>query len=145
MRKLVIIQDSPKQSLALKVRSAPAIEAFEGEIFREINEARARGKFPFDIDVLILTPRYGFRSIKEPVSAYSEAMTVERAHELREEAIDYLLDYVKRNRIAKVYVLLGASYRDVIRGFEERCDAEVEYLAEKSPIERLHEIIAGED
>lgn len=68
MRKLVIIQDTPKQSIALKVRTMPAIEAFEGEIFYEINEARTRGKFPFDIDVLILTPRYGFRSVKDPVS-----------------------------------------------------------------------------
>lgn len=143
--KLIIIPDSANVSNALKVRNLPVIEAYEGALYEEIRRSKAEGKFPFDLDVLILTPHYGFKRLSEPVGLYRERMTVERAQELRESAVEFLLEYIRKNNISKVYVMLSENYIEAIAGFDGYVDIPIEYVVQDASynVKKLREIIAS--
>jgi hypothetical protein len=145
MRRLLIIPDSARRNIVLKVRNLPAIEAFDSTIIREIKKAKKEGKFPPSLDILILTPFHGFRKPEDLVRYYEQRMTRERAMELRSSLIDYLVKYVKEKGYAKVHVLLEGNYREAIAGFEKEVVTPVEYVIEGmgSPTQRLKEIIEG--
>ncbi|MBI5253957.1 MAG: hypothetical protein HY930_06145 [Euryarchaeota archaeon] len=145
MRRLIIIPDSANVSNALKVRNLPALEAYEGALYEEIRRSKAEGKFPFDLDVLILTSRYGFKKLNDKIGLYRERMTLERARELRQDAVEFLLDYVRKNSISKVYVMLGENYIEAIAGFDGHVDIPVEYIVQDASynVKKLKEIIAG--
>lgn len=145
MKRLVIIPDSANVSNALKVRNLPAVEAYEGAIYEEIRRSKAEGRFPFDLDVLILTPCYGFKKLSDPVGLYRERMTLERAQGLRENAVEFLLEYVQRNSISKVYVMLSENYIEAIAGFDGYVDIPIEYIVQDTSynVKKLREIMAG--
>ncbi len=143
--RLIIIPDSANVNNALKVRNLPAIEAYEGALHEEIRRSKAEGKFPFDLDVLILTPHYGFKKLGDRVGLYRERMTLERARELRKSAAEFLLEYVQKNSISKVYIMLSENYIEAIAGFDGYVDIPIEYIVQDTSynVKKLREIMAG--
>lgn len=65
---------------------------------------------------------------------YRERMTIERAQ------------YIQKNSISKVYVMLSENYVEAIVGFDGYVDIPIEYVVQDTShnVKKLRDIIAGE-
>jgi cytoplasmic iron level regulating protein YaaA (DUF328/UPF0246 family) len=80
MPRLLILACSARKRLD---RSAlPAIERYDGVNFRILKKLQREHAFPHDLDVLILSAKYGLLRPETPIEAYNLKMTEARAAEL---------------------------------------------------------------
>jgi len=64
------------------VSKAQALELYDGPFYRVVRKAK-----PQNLDILILSAKYGLISSNESISYYDQMMTAERAEELASEII----------------------------------------------------------
>ena len=104
---------SPKSNLL------PAIERYDGPHFRVLR--RFLYEVPSDrddLEILILSAKYGLISGDRLVPNYDRIMTAARAEELHPQVLDSLKKQIVENRWTEIFVLMSAAYHEAIRGFE---------------------------
>ena len=88
----------------------PAIERYDGVNFRVLRKARREGYWPENLDVLILSAKYGVVKPDTLSDDYDLPMTRNRALALQSEVSADLDAYVARVAICKVFINLGKTY-----------------------------------
>jgi cytoplasmic iron level regulating protein YaaA (DUF328/UPF0246 family) len=88
----------------------PAIERYDGVNFRVLRKARREGYWPKNLDVLILSARYGLLKANDPIEDYDLRMTRERAITLQAQISADLDVYLKRTPYNEIFVNLGKTY-----------------------------------
>jgi hypothetical protein len=97
----------------------PAIERYDGVNFRVLRKARREGYWPENLDVLILSAKYGLIDTATPIACYEQRMTSERAIALNARILEELRSLVGRRDYNEVYIDLGRDYLPAIRGCAE--------------------------
>ena len=105
-RRLLIINCSQRKK---RVIEAPAIDVYDGPSYRIL-----RKHTKSDMDILILSAKYGLITHDERISNYDQRMTKQRALDLRDETTTKLVSVIKTHDYHEVYVDLGAAYRYAI-------------------------------
>jgi len=83
---------------------APAIEVYDGPFYRVIKKNR-----PKNLDIEILSAKYGLINSKDIISYYDQIMTIERAEELS-SSIKIKLEKILTENYAEVFINLGKTY-----------------------------------
>jgi len=89
----------------------PAIERYDGVNFRVLRKARREGYWPKNLDVLILSAKYGLLGSETEIDAYDLRMSWGRAMELRPTLGLALAERVKAVPYTEIFVNLGKIYR----------------------------------
>lgn len=97
----------------------PAIDRYDGGNYRVLRKARKEGYWPENLDVLILSAKYGLVGALAPIHYYEQRMTPERARELKPEVTEALKACIQQERYREVYVDLGRDYLPAVEGLEE--------------------------
>ena len=86
-----------------------ALEVYDGPSYRILR------KHPKDdLDILILSAKYGLILASQKISTYNQRMTDHIAHEIRKQTTDRLIKVLSKRVYKEIYVDLGKSYRNAI-------------------------------
>ena len=96
-----------------------AIDRYDGVTYRILRKMRREGWTPENLDVLILSAKYGLMEAGMPAENYDEKMTVARADELRDSVQDALKGFIEKKEggYHQVFINLGRAYMRTLEGF----------------------------
>jgi|ERR671915_199422 hypothetical protein len=97
----------------------PAIDRYDGVAFRLLRKVRREGHWPQNLDVFVLSAKYGLITDSTIIFNYDQRMTKERASELKEEALQLLREYRQHYVCNEIYVNVGKDYWKALRGIDE--------------------------
>lgn len=102
-KEYLLILPCSKRKKALSI--APAIELYDGPFYRVL-----RKNMSLNLDVLILSAKYGLIDSNEIISPYDQIMTIERAKELANDVRIKLEEIFKSNQYDGIFINLGRTY-----------------------------------
>jgi cytoplasmic iron level regulating protein YaaA (DUF328/UPF0246 family) len=92
----------------------PAIARYDGGHFRVLRKAKREGYWSKNLDVLILSAKYGLIEASTPIANYEQRMNRKQASELKAQVTQVLDHYAKQRLYSEVYVDLGQDYRSAV-------------------------------
>lgn len=134
-RRLLILSCSQRKRSDLGL--LPAIERYDGGHFRLLRKARREGRWPENLDMLILSAKHGLIDPSTPIASYEQRMTHSRAKELKTQIVQALQTYAGQNAYCEVYVDLGQIYQSAIEGLVQWFNGSRVIYAEGRVGERL--------
>jgi cytoplasmic iron level regulating protein YaaA (DUF328/UPF0246 family) len=102
-----------------------ALDVYDGYFFRIIKKAKREGAFDSDIDICILSAKYGIIDAEDGIKTYDQRMTPSRAEELRESVTDDIRKRVEEKEYGEVVLNLGKDYLRAVDGLSGRCDVDI--------------------
>jgi predicted RNA-binding protein len=117
------------------ISKAPAIELYDGPFYRVL-----RKNMPNNLDILILSAKYGLIRQNDTISNYDQKMTIERAKELANEIEIKLINALKNNNYKEVFVNLGKTYMLALERGKRVLNKQNVYWATGEIGERLHQL-----
>ena len=97
----------------------PALERYTGAWYQVIKKLKRERRFPDNLDILIISAKYGLIDSDTEIENYDQKMKLPRARELRESILNKLTDILSETRYENILINLGCSYMEVISGFEK--------------------------
>ncbi|MBD1932503.1 MULTISPECIES: DUF6884 domain-containing protein [Cyanophyceae] len=116
-RYLLIIACSQRKRLDAGEMSA--IARYDGGHFRVLRKAQRDGYWSNNLDVLILSAKYGLIEACTPIANYEQRMNCKRASELKAQVTQALQTYARLGVYCEVYVDLGQDYLPAIEGLAD--------------------------
>jgi hypothetical protein len=128
-RKLLLIACSNRKIRTRGLLSA--LERYDGVTYRVIRKAQREGYFPQDVDIKILSAKFGLIDAKTRIPYYDQRMDAERARVLQPQVLRSLKRVTSRGQYSQVFINMGKIYFVAIDGFMELLDsrARVGYAA----------------
>ena len=102
--------------------SLPAIDRYDGPLFRLLRRARGAGLL-IDVQVYILSAKHGLIDEGWMIHDYDQEMTPARAAELTSTVSVTLWRWLGQHECVDVFVNLGHGYAPALAGFEDWCTA----------------------
>jgi cytoplasmic iron level regulating protein YaaA (DUF328/UPF0246 family) len=113
---LLIISCSGKKSHQLRVM--PAIDRYKGAWYGVINKLKREQRMPDNVDILIISAKYGLIKSDDMIEDYDWKMDMPRARELNDQVLIKLKNIFTDYPIEGILVNLGSAYMEAIRGIE---------------------------
>src|SRR5262245_54266468 len=107
-RRLLILACSAHKSPI--TRLLPAIDMYDGAGYRVLKRLQRLGQYPEDVDILIVSAKYGVILHDHPIPPYDLRMTPERALKQAEENRNFLVRFLKRHPYSEVFISAGKDY-----------------------------------
>ena len=95
-----------------------AIELYSGYFFKIIKKSIREDTENADIDMCILSAKYGIVDPSEQIPAYDHRMDAERAREIGPEVRDELRRRITDNGYKNIVINVGKDYRRALSGFD---------------------------
>lgn len=114
-RKLLLIACSNR-----KIRTKgllPALERYDGPNYQVIRKAMREGYFPPNVDIKILSAKFGLIDAKTRIRYYDRRMDVRRAHELQPWVLKKLKRVVRNSGYSEVFINMGKVYLMAMDGY----------------------------
>lgn len=97
----------------------PAIERYDGGSFRVIKKAKREDAKFENIEILILSAKYGLINSSTLIADYEQKINRQRAKELNCQVLQTLKKYADIDDYLEVYIDLGLNYSLAIEGVKE--------------------------
>lgn len=91
-------------------RTIAAIDLYDGPFYRIIRGVFRQKGYHKQLDVLIMSAKYGLIPSHENILYYEQRMTLNRARELSDSVTKTLISYLHRNHYKEIFINLGKSY-----------------------------------
>lgn len=118
-----------------KVSNAYAIDLYDGPFFRMVKKNRLE-----NLDILILSAKYGLIRYNEKISYYDQIITVKRANELADVVYIKLEEILKNNHYDGIFINLGRTYSIALERSKKMLSRYNAYWAKGQIGERLHQL-----
>ena len=134
MTNLLIISCSKTKK---HLSNVPAMELYDGQAYRVLKKRTAQ-----NLEIVIISAKYGPIRSTEIISYYDQVMTVARAAELRENVENAIRNVIRNHNSGKIFISLGFPYNlavsEELMGF---LDENFHLQVAHGPIEkRLHQL-----
>lgn len=98
---------------------------YKGPFYRTLHKAMRENRFPKNLDILIVSAKYGLLTSDEPIEDYDQKIDAKRARELRPSVQEKLGAFLERKDYDQLFNGLWKDYQAVLKGFdlENRFDA----------------------
>ena len=96
-------------------------------MFRILKKLRREKRLPTDLDIIIISSKFGLLKPEDKIPYLDHAMTFLQARELKNKFLDELGKLLKKKSYSEIFINLGASYLESIRGIEKLTNARVIY------------------
>lgn len=129
-RHLLIISCSKTKNNKLrdnKEVKLPALKGYDGKIFLTLRKALREG-LGHNVDVLIISAKYGLLRATDEISYYEERMTKQKAYELRDSVLSKLINHISGQNYRKIFVMMGRDYLEAISGFSSLTDISIDFI-----------------
>ncbi|WP_342708156.1 DUF6884 domain-containing protein [Natrinema salaciae] len=102
-----------------------AMELYSGYFFKIIKKSRREETVNSNIDVGILSAKYGFVKSDEKITAYDRQMNSERAMEIGSTMREELRNYISHEGYDRIIINAGKEYRKAINGFDDGLSVDI--------------------
>ena len=85
--------------------NVPAIELYDGQAYRVIRKNSAE-----NLEILIISAKYGLLRSTDIISYYDQVMTVSQAAGMRKEVSAGIMNIVSREDFRRIFIILGFPY-----------------------------------
>ena len=113
-RKNDVAPDSPQQLLSFmtkrRARSLAAWEIYAGVAFQVVKRCQREGAFPPDIDIVILSAKYGIITPEREITYYDLKMTRELAGRQRATNVRILGEMMGTRSYREIFLMMGRTY-----------------------------------
>jgi cytoplasmic iron level regulating protein YaaA (DUF328/UPF0246 family) len=89
----------------------PALDRYDGVNFRVLRKLIREGRLPQDLDIIIISAKYGLIKSSDAIGNYNQEMTLARASELRGSIAECLDQIIASGNYEETFVNLGKTYR----------------------------------
>jgi predicted RNA-binding protein len=96
----------------------PAIDRYDGVAYRVVKRLQRLGQYPEDVDLLIVSAKYGVIPHNYPILTYDLRMTPERALEQAKQNRCILTRFLKHHRYSEVFISAGEDYLSALEPFD---------------------------
>jgi len=117
-----------------RISNAYAINLYDGPFYRIVRKNK-----PENLDILILSAKYGLIRYDEEISYYDQIMTIERAKELVDD-VSKLKRMLKMNHYEQIFINIGKTYALAIEKSKPMFNKYNVYWANGQIGERLHQL-----
>ncbi len=93
-----------------KTRGAGTMPAFDRYNFDVLKKAKREGYYPSNLNLLILSAKYGLITPDAEIEDYDLRMTNDHARELRQTVSGELDRHLQQNDYSEIFVNLGRTY-----------------------------------
>ena len=104
-----------------------ALDRYDGVNFKVIKKFRRDRKLPENLDIIIISAKYGFLKSDEKIDDYNQRMTKERAQELHPIIIHELKEFTSNRQYKEIFINLGKDYMPAIKGIENLTNCPILY------------------
>jgi len=127
--RLLIISSSKRQK---KDKSPlPALERYDGFMFRILKKLKRENKLPADLDIIIISSKFGLLKPEDKVPYVNHMMTFLQAREVKNKFLNEFKKLFDKKNYSEIFVNLGASYLESIKGIEKLTNAKIIYAKGK--------------
>lgn len=105
-----------------------ALDVYDGYFFRILKKAIREDSFRSDIDICILSAKYGLIDAEDAISTYDRRMTPSRAEGLHESVTDKICKRIEEKEYNKIVLNLGKEYLQAVSGLSEIVDIKVSII-----------------
>jgi hypothetical protein len=95
----------PCSKLKKQLNNVQAIELYDGPFYRIVRRYSSS-----NIDIIIISAKYGLISSNDLISFYDQKMTINRAQELAEKTTSRLEQLISDNDYVEIFINLGKIY-----------------------------------
>jgi hypothetical protein len=88
----------------------PALERYDGVAFRVVKRLQRLGQYPDDVDLIIVSAKYGVIPHDRPIPDYDLRMTPDLAAKQAGENRRFLKRFLKRRAYSEVFFSAGRDY-----------------------------------
>ena len=113
---LIIISCSDKKNIQPGL--LPAIQRYKGAWYGVINKLKREGNLPDNLDILIISAKYGLINSYMQIEYYDQKMDYTRARELNETILRKLENIISMSSYESILINLGSTYMAAISGLE---------------------------
>jgi len=113
---LLIISCSERKNKSREL--LPAIERYTGAWYGVINKLKRENKFPSNLDVVIISAKYGFLRSDDMTEYYDLKMNKRRAIELNNNIIKEFKKLFEHEHYESIFINLGKDYLPAIEGLQ---------------------------
>ena len=85
--------------------NVPAMELYGGQVYRVLKK-----RTPQNLEIVIISAKYGPIRSTEIISYYGQVMTVARAAELRQNVENVIRNVIRNHNPGKIFISLGFPY-----------------------------------
>jgi hypothetical protein len=96
----------------------PAIDRYDGVAYRVVKRLQRLGQYPDDVDLIIVSAKYGVIPHDHPIPDYDLRMTPERAREQADQNREFLTGLLKRHSYGEVFISAGKDYLLALEPFD---------------------------
>ncbi len=96
----------------------PALERYDGVNYLVVKKLMREGKFPKNVDIKILSAKYGLIDAETPIPYYDQRMDKQRAKELHGQVMRELSKVAKKP-YSEIFINMGKVYLDAMDGYGE--------------------------
>jgi len=114
-RRLLIIGCSNKKNKFDHLETA--LNVYDGPNYRSLKKMIRSKNFPDDVQIMIISAKYGMIFPDELIGYYDQKMTAKQSELLRSEMKKKLKKYVCEKKFNECFINLGKTYRDSIQDF----------------------------
>lgn len=96
----------------------PAIERYTGAWYEVISKLKKENKFPLNLEIVIISAKYGFLKSTDLIEDYDLEMNEKRAKRLNFEILGKFKLLLEKKHYDTVFINLGKDYLPAIHGLE---------------------------
>lgn len=126
----------------------PAFQLYSGYFYKILKKSIREGEFRSDMDINILSAKYGLLDTSDEIEYYDQRMDRARARELNPSVVESVANRIEESGYERVVINMGATYRNAIAGLGERVDVPLVEIPGSGIGEKgnaLYRFIRGED
>lgn len=113
MKSLLLIACSRRKLRAKNL--LPALQRYDGGSYRVIRKAQREGAIRPNLDIRIISAKFGLIDDARPIPYYQQRITKKRAAELQSEVCYALNQTLSQNDYEEIYVDVGIDYLLILR------------------------------
>lgn len=113
IRRLLIISCSRRKDESSEL--LPAWNRYQGGCFPTLRKISSTVGLPDDLDILIISAKYGLMTPDSVTEWYDEKMTAERSRSLRRSVERDLIKKVRGNNYGQTLLILEPQYKECLR------------------------------
>lgn len=115
--------------------STCALDLYDGPFYRVVRKNK-----PKNLDIIILSAKYGLINSKKSISYYDQIMTIKRAEELSLEVMIGLEEILREKCYNEIFINLGKTYMLALDGSRNMLDEYNVHRTSGQIGERLHQL-----
>ena len=118
MKKYLLILGCSNRKKSVQNKVKP-LELYDGVNYRVLKNFFKRYGKQENLEILIISAKYGLLKMDDMIEYYDEKMTIQRANILHDSIMKKLKEFLKGKKFDEVHLNIGKTYLKAIEGYED--------------------------